>query len=218
MRMDDLRIERGSILGLAGHNGSGKSTLMRLLALLDLADEGCLRFKDNVFGRAAGPEAAAESGLWKFRRDITMLGQESYLLKRSVGANLAYGLQLRGIKLTPAALLEQQSVSLRCVGLEPERYLHRSWRELSGGEAQRVALATRLILKPEVLLLDEPTASLDEDSAGLICKAALEARKRDGTTLIVVSHDWTWLKRISDNILRLKQGKVISEVESASLC
>ena len=212
LRIDDLRVEPGSILGLVGHNGSGKSTLLRLLALVDLADAGCLRFKENIFGRNAGAEAVAESGLWKFRRDVTMLGQESYLLKRSVGANLSYGLQLRGVELSSAALFEKQSAALHSVGLDPERYLRRSWRELSGGEAQRVALAARLILKPEVLLLDEPTASLDEDSVDLIRKAALEARERDGTTLVVVSHDWLWLQSISDNILRLKQGRVVSEV------
>lgn len=211
LRIDDLCVERGSILGLAGHNGSGKSTLLRLLALVDLADAGSLRFKENIFGRNVGAGAVAESRLWRFRRSITMLGQDSYLLKRSVGANLSYGLRLRGVRLSSGALLNAQSASLRSVGLDPELYLRRSWRELSGGEAQRVALAARLILKPEVLLLDEPTASLDEDSVELIRKAALEARERDGTTLVVVSHDLAWLQSISDNILHLNQGRVVEE-------
>jgi NAD(P)-dependent dehydrogenase (short-subunit alcohol dehydrogenase family) len=94
------------------------------------------------------------------------------------------------------------------VGLDPARFSHRSWRELSGGEAQRVALAARLVLEPKVLLLDEPTASVDRESSELILRAALDARDRWGTTLIIISHQLTWLRQIADRILSMDYGKL----------
>ncbi|NDV22575.1 ATP-binding cassette domain-containing protein [Desulfovibrio sp. JC022] len=194
-----LSIERfivgeGTIVGLAGHNGSGKSTLMRMLAFLESPDSGKI-FYD---GRGIeGPELA-------LRREVTMLTQEPYLLKRSVAANVAYGLELRGEKNVRDKVCD----SLSRVGLEPEKFMHRHWFELSGGEAQRVALAARLALNPRVLLLDEPTASLDLESTQLIHDAAVSARDKQGTTLVIVSHDHFWLEEVSDVIFRLDSGQL----------
>ncbi|SHN54585.1 energy-coupling factor ABC transporter ATP-binding protein [Desulfovibrio litoralis] len=200
LNLDLLTIKAQSIIGIAGHNGSGKSTLMRILAFLDLPDSGSLYFK--------GQEVTKETILWKLRRQVTLLTQETYLLKRSVSKNLEYGLKIRGTKLSSDAIYEAKCQALEAVGMNPDIYLKRSWQELSGGETQRVALATRLILKPEVLLLDEPTASLDEKSTKLICKAALNSRETDNTTIIIVSHDLNWLKEVSDSVIYLKQGKI----------
>jgi tungstate transport system ATP-binding protein len=94
------------------------------------------------------------------------------------------------------------------VGLAPESFARRRWSALSGGEAQRVALAARLLLKPEVLLLDEPTANVDTDSARLIRKASLKARDEWGTTLVVATHDWQWLFETCDSVLHLLHGRL----------
>jgi tungstate transport system ATP-binding protein len=94
------------------------------------------------------------------------------------------------------------------VGLASEDFVRRPWYALSGGETQRVALAARLALKPKVLLLDEPTASVDAASAQLIKEATLRARQELGTTLIVASHDWQWLYEICDEVLHLFKGKI----------
>ncbi len=192
--VDHLNIEIRTITGLIGPNGSGKSTLMRILAFLETPASGRVTFQGQPLSRVSLDR----------RRQVTMLSQEPYLLKRSVEANVSYGLKLRGISDTR----HQVSRALEKVGLDPARFSHRSWRELSGGEAQRVALAARLVLKPEILLLDEPTASVDRESSDLILRAALDARNRWGTTLIIISHQLTWLRQIADRILSMDYGRL----------
>jgi tungstate transport system ATP-binding protein len=86
--------------------------------------------------------------------------------------------------------------------------MRRQWYELSGGEAQRVALAARLALQPRVLLLDEPTASVDAASVQRIKEAVTRARRRWGTTLVIASHDWQWLYEICDQVLHMFDGRV----------
>jgi len=98
--------------------------------------------------------------------------------------------------------------ALSKVGLPYDAFAFRKWDELSGGETQRVAMAARLILEPEVLLLDEPTASVDVESAKLIRDASLKARELFGTTLLIASHDRHWLYEICDNLLHLFNGMV----------
>jgi tungstate transport system ATP-binding protein len=192
--VDRLDIEIRTITGLIGPNGSGKSTLMRILAFLEKPAAGRATFQGQPLSRVA----------LDLRRQVTMLSQEPYLLKRSVQANVSYGLKLRGISDTR----HQVNEALEKVGLNPTRFSQRSWRELSGGEAQRVALAARLILKPKVLLLDEPTASVDRESSDLILHAALDARNRWGTTLIIISHQLSWLRQIADRILSMDYGRL----------
>lgn len=197
LEIDSLTIERQSIVGLTGHNGSGKSTLMRMLAFLERPAHGDIYYD----GRPAGPESN------RARREVTLLTQEPYLLKRTVKANVAYGLKVRG-----AENIEQASRgALEMVGLKPDTFLSRSWYELSGGEAQRVALASRLVLKPKVLLLDEPTASLDRESSTLIKQAATRAREEWGTTLVVVSHDLPWLQEVCDSFHTFFEGRLRDE-------
>jgi tungstate transport system ATP-binding protein len=99
--------------------------------------------------------------------------------------------------------------ALSWLGLPDEVFADRQWSELSGGEAQRVALAARLVLKPEVLLLDEPTASVDAVSVERIKAAALKARNEWGTTLLIASHDWQWLYEVCDEVLQLFNGQLV---------
>lgn len=188
-----LEIPRGAVIGLAGPNGSGKSTLLRILAFLEAPSQGRVLFE----GAPRGPESPDA------RQGITLLLQEPYLLKRGVVANLAYGLKLRG---RGRARQEQLDQALEWVGLAPREFGRRRWYELSGGEAKRVALAARLVLKPRVLLLDEPTAGVDAPSAELIRRAALRAREQWGATLVVASHDLTWLGRTVDQVWGLEYG------------
>lgn len=197
LEIDSLTIERQSIVGLTGHNGSGKSTLMRMLAFLERPAQGDISYD----GRPAGPESS------RARREVTLLTQEPYLLKRTVKANVGYGLKIRGAEDTEQASRE----ALEMVGLKPDTFLSRSWYELSGGEAQRVALASRLVLKPKVLLLDEPTASLDRESSTLIKQAATRAREEWGTTLVVVSHDLPWLQAVCDSFHTFFEGRLRDE-------
>jgi len=193
--INQLQIAESSIVGLAGPNGSGKSTLLRLLGLIEKPTSGQIYFN----GRLAEPFSD------EARFQITLLPQEPLLMKRSVFGNVSYGLKLRGAR---DALSNRVNEALSLVGLESKDFSRRPWYALSGGEAQRVALAARLALKPKVLLLDEPTANVDAASAQMIKEAALRARKDWGTTLLVASHDWQWLYEVCDNILHLFKGKI----------
>lgn len=196
IKIDSLQIKEGSVTGLVGPNGSGKSTLLKVLAFLEPYAEGTLSFEgSDCKGREVD-----------MRRAVTYLLQDSYLLKRTVYENIAYGLKLHG-ELN--GMKKRIYSSMESVGLSPDIFAERPWYRLSGGEVQRVALATRLALHPRVLLLDEPTANVDESSAQLIKEAALSAWKEWGTTVIVATHDLGWLYEVSTDIVSLYRGQVV---------
>ncbi|MFZ0726307.1 MAG: ATP-binding cassette domain-containing protein [Desulfobacterales bacterium] len=196
LRVETLAISRASIVGLIGPNGSGKSTLLKLLGFIERPSRGEILFK----GRPAAPFSSA------VRFQVTLLSQEPYLMRRSVFKNIAYGLELRGDRDN---LRSRVAEALAWVGLPEKVFAERQWNELSGGEAQRVALAARLVLRPAVLLLDEPTASVDAVSVEQIKAAAMTARNEWGTTLLIASHDWQWLYEVCDEVLQLFGGRVV---------
>lgn len=188
-----FEIPKGSILGLLGPNGSGKSTLLKLLAFAMKPFGGRILFNGH-------PEAPFSP---RVRSRVTLLTQKPYLLKRTVFQNVAFGLKIRK---DTQDLENRVRTALGNVGLAFDGFAHRPWHELSGGEAQRVAMAARLILKPEVLLLDEPVASVDTKSAALIRQASLAARENWGTTLVIASHDLAWLFDCTDTQVSMSGG------------
>lgn len=204
LRVEALEIPALRVTGIAGPNGSGKSTLMRLLAFLEAPVGGRMSF----FGAPCDFEDEA------LRRQATLLTQEPYLLRRTVAGNVGYGLKVRGLEASEGVV----GAALEMVGLAPERFARRNWFELSGGEAQRVALAARLVLRPRVLLLDEPTASLDEDSARRIRKAALAAREQWGATVVAVSHDMVWLRSLADSVVAMRAGRLAGPAQPGGGC
>ena len=196
LSIDHLCIKKSSIIGLFGPNGSGKSTLLRILGLIEKPTKGTIFFN----GSRVEPFSS------KARFLVSLLPQEPFLMKRSVYNNVSYGLKLRD---NVSDISTRVKEALMTVGLSYEEYAQRPWYALSGGEMQRVALASRLTLKPQVLLLDEPTANVDAHSAQLIKETAMGALKTSGTTLIIASHDLQWLYEICDKVLHLFQGKII---------
>lgn len=197
LRIGALEIRRGEALGLVGPNGSGKTTLLRILAFLDVPASGRLFFDGREMhpgpGNGAGEMTAA-------RRRATLLLQEPYLLRRSVFENVAYGLKARGKR---KGLAEAVNAALDAVGLPPASFASRLWFELSGGEKSRVALAARLAVQPEALLLDEPSANLDAESALAVRDAAAAARSSLGATLVVAGHHHEWMKGLCDRFVDL---------------
>jgi tungstate transport system ATP-binding protein len=194
LAVERLDIQPASIVGLAGPNGSGKSTLLKLMAFILRPTTGRILFD----GQPARPFDDA------VRFQVTLLTQEPYLMKRSVFNNIAYGLKVRGDDTDRTSRIH---AALDQVGLDPDVFARRPWNELSGGEAQRVGLAARLVLRPRVLLLDEPTASVDAASSELIRSASLGARDDWGTTLVIASHDREWLNEVCDEVIHLFKGK-----------
>lgn len=196
--IEALSIMKGSITGIVGPNGSGKSTLLKILAFLEPTIEGTILYEqENSLDQEA-----------QLQRETTYLLQEPYLLKRSIYENIAYGLKIRG---KTERMKERIYDALLRVGLIPDSFANRPWHCLSGGEVQRVALAARLALHPKVLLLDEPTANVDDESAQLVKEAVLSVWKEWGTTVIIATHDLVWLHEVSTEIVSLYRGRVIGK-------
>lgn len=196
LEVERLEIRKGEVLALVGPSGAGKSTLLRLLNFLEPPTEGNLFFHNHLF--SAGQEMPIE-----LRRRVTMVFQRPMLLNRSVRDNVRFGLDLHGKRNTNGIV---QS-TLEQVGLA--ELVSQQARTLSGGEAQRVALARAIALRPEVLLLDEPTANLDPYNVGLIEKIAGDLNRQNGTTLVLVTHNVFQARRLAHRVAFLLDGKVI---------
>jgi tungstate transport system ATP-binding protein len=195
LKIDETSFNKGEIVGLTGPNGSGKSTFLRILAFLEECSQGQILF----LGQPVEDPAIC-------RKKVTLLLQNGCLLKRSVRDNVCYGLKIR--RVSDAQQHKICSNALEMVGLDPGIFGSRKWFELSGGEAQRVSLASRLALRPEVLLLDEPTSSVDFESGELIKSALCRANKEWGTSMIVASHDENWLYNVSHRVISLNRGRL----------
>jgi tungstate transport system ATP-binding protein len=189
--LPSLDIERGEILAVIGPSGSGKSTLLRLLQFLESPTRGTITF-DGVTRDGAAP--------LDVRRRVVTVFQHPALLDRSVFDNVSYGLRLRGQRPARDTIM----AALERVGLAQDARTNA--RQLSGGEAQRVALARSLVLNPAALLLDEPTANLDPYNVGLIEEII---RGHGSTTVVLVTHNTFQAKRLADRVGLLLGGKLI---------
>lgn len=203
LTIEHLGIRRGEILAVVGPSGAGKSTLLRLLNFLEPPDAGALAFRDHTFQ----PGESMPIGV---RRQVTTVFQRPLLLNRNVWANVEYGLKLRGNREGD----ERIAAALRQVGLE--EVARQPARTLSGGEAQRVAVARAMVVDPEVLLLDEPTANLDPYNVGLIEEIVQRLNEEKGVTLVLVTHNVFQARRLAHRVVFLLDGEVIevSDVES----
>ncbi len=190
LHLDELDIPAGKIFGITGPNGSGKTTLLKLLSFLTIPQKGEIKYFDTKINPAK---------LAKLRRQVTMLFQDVFLLQRTVFQNIAYGLQLRKDTNNIEARVDQ---ALTQVGLDPAKFSQRHFNELSGGEAKRVALASRLILQPKVLLLDEPMMNIDKQSWQQIVKV-LQNLVEQGTTIIISAHDQQSLRDLAETVFQL---------------
>jgi tungstate transport system ATP-binding protein len=192
--IDRLEVRAGEILCLVGPTGAGKSTLLRLLAGLEPCQSGQLHFGNHrVEGRGLP---------LPLQRRITLVFQRPLLLARSVRANVEYGLKLRGAR---GASLQAQAMLGR-LGLG--ELASRSARTLSGGEAQLTALARSLVLRPEVLLLDEPTAHLDPARVALVEEVVREVHQRT-TTVVWATHNLFQARRMARRVALLLDGRLV---------
>ncbi len=191
-----LEVQRGEILGVVGPSGAGKSTLLRLLGLLEAPTAGRLLFNGTWLPR---PQAAP----LELRRRVVMVFQRPILLSGTVYTNVAYGLRIRGRRDERQRL----EAALALMGLEA--VARAQAHTLSGGELQRVAVARALVVEPEVLLLDEPTANLDPAHVARIEAAVREANTRSGVTVVLVTHNIFQARRLARRVGLLVGGKLI---------
>ena len=150
--IDKFALHHGECVLLRGLNGAGKSTLLKIFAGLIVPDSSEVTIN--------GTTSSYRQAYRTFRNRVVYLHQSPYLFDRSVESNIAYGLSVRGIDKTQ--IRSEVEMALDWAGLN--EVSKRNARELSGGEKQRVALTRARILKPELLLLDEPTTAMDEDA------------------------------------------------------
>jgi tungstate transport system ATP-binding protein len=192
--LDDVtfKAEGGKIMVLLGVNGAGKTTLLRISAGLEKPDKGSIDFNDDHI---------TDKDL---RQIATLVFQRTAMFSMSVYDNLAYGLKLRGKK--DSEIKEKITEALHNVGLK--NFEKRKAKRTSGGEQQRIALARAFLLEPKILLLDEPTASLDPNSATIIEKAIMSRRRQD-TIIIMATHNLSQAKRMGDEIVHVHNGKLI---------
>ncbi|MDZ4184831.1 MAG: ABC transporter ATP-binding protein [Desulfuromonadales bacterium] len=195
LAINHLELESGQIYLLEGTNGAGKSTFLHLLALLLVPTAGSISFSGEV--------VREETQRQRLRRSITLVEQQPYLFATSVYQNLAFGLRLRDVR----GELQDRRIrkALETVGLAG--FEERHVRTLSGGESRRVALARAMVLRPQLLLLDEPTAGLDREVLPLF-EACLATLKGQGTTLVIASHDKDQSRRLDGIVLTLDRGRL----------
>ncbi|MEX2172388.1 MAG: ATP-binding cassette domain-containing protein [Pirellulales bacterium] len=200
LRIDELTIRRGEVLALLGPTGAGKTTFMRLLTGLEYPDEGVIQLSGAPLNRASP---------LSLLRTITMVHQRPLLVNGSVEKNVAYGLRAR--RRTPDSKVKE--VLKR---LELGHLARRDARLLSGGQMQLVALARALVLEPEVVLLDEPTANLDPAYVALVEKVISEIQAEREMTVVWATHNLFQARRVSHWVTLLLDGGVIEVADNTA--
>lgn len=189
-----LSIEENTIIGIAGPSGSGKSSLLRLLNLLMSPTSGTIFYHNkNIM----------DYNPIKLRQEIGYVLQKPYLFDGTVLDNLEYPYHLHGLKVdkkTISAFLEKVHI--------PLSYGTKTRHELSGGEQQRIAFIRSLLIKPKVLLLDEITAALDENTTILLENFINDLHKHSQITVIFVTHNSSQLHRLAQKVIYIEKGQV----------
>jgi putative ABC transport system ATP-binding protein len=188
-----IEIHTGEVLAIVGPSGAGKSSFLRLLNRLDEPTGGTVRL-ERVDYRLIHPR--------DLRRRIGMVTQTAYLFPGTIADNLRFGPAQQGIEL-PAKTIEGLLMQAGLAGRADEDVAH-----LSGGEAQRVSLARALATVPTVLLLDEPTSSLDAEAKDGVEKLILRVVRTNGLTCVMVSHDLAQAARVADRVMVLNKGRL----------
>ena len=198
-------VPRGELVALMGPSGSGKTTILRLVAGLEPFQSGTVQVEDLVMDSGAWLQPATVRAL---RRKVGMVFQFHHLFEHLPAIKNvwlapvhAYGVPLREAERRARELLAVLGVEHRATALP---------RELSGGEAQRVAIARALAVDPPLLLMDEPTASLDP-ARRMELRDLLRGLLRDGRTLIVATHDEEFARGCATRVLRVIEGRVFEE-------
>jgi len=199
LAIDRLAIQRGEVLAVLGPNGAGKTTLLLVLARLLKPESGSIRFDSR-----AGPI----TNDLDYRRRISVVMQDPLLLDRSVFDNVAAGLRFRHL---PAATVNTRTTAwLEKLGIAHLR--DRPGLKLSGGEAQRVALARAFVLEPELLLLDEPFASLDAAARQALRGELRRLLSETRTTTVFITHDPAEVQGLATRSVWLEDGQLKVEL------
>jgi len=195
-----LRVEAGKITAIIGPSGAGKSTLLALINGIEKPDSGSICFENEEYSRTKSCSPAAISRM-------SLVFQKPVMFNTTVYNNIAYGLKVR--KLNKADINARLTEAAAFLGLS--ELLAQKAITLSGGEAGRVSVARAMILKPDLLLMDEPTANLDPANVAIIEDMIKKASQEYKTTVVVVTHNMFQAKRLADNIVFMLNGQIVEE-------
>lgn len=197
MAIDQLDLRQGETTVLVGQSGSGKTTLLKLLNHLISPSSGTILYKGK---------SVNEWDPIALRREVVMLGQNPLVWEGRVRENLQMGLRWAEKEMPSDQTLEEvlDLVHLdQALTVDPQVF--------SGGERQRLAIARALLLHPQVLLMDEPSSALDPTTAQAVMVDVLAALRKEGTTVIMVTHDLALAKEQGDRVLSMVNGTILEE-------
>ena len=187
----------GVVYVLMGPNGSGKSTLLRACSLIETIDSGEINYFDNDNGVVLPHDLS-------LRRRICLVLPKIGVFNTTVFKNVVYGLTVRD--MVKKKIEHQVYEALDAVGLT-----HKSKQNaltLSSGETQRLGIARAMAIRPEILFLDEPTASIDEENTRMVEDIIKRLKRSGGTTVIMTTHDREQAMRLADSVVSMRNGKI----------
>ena len=185
--IEDLKIESGMIHGLVGPNGCGKTTLLKLIMGITEPDSGTVDLE--------GLEPT----------DITMMSQRPYLMHANVYDNIVYPLKIRGQQIDAKKIDEL----LERVGLLDIKDQYAG--SLSSGERQKLSFLRAIVFKPKMILMDETMSNLDQESEALFKEMILERHREDGSTWLIVSHQWDEMNDLFDRVHHMEKGRIVEK-------
>ena len=207
-------INEGEVLSIIGRSGCGKTTLLRSLNYLESIDSGEVYLNDQLLLSNSYPKK--EDDIIKNRIHYGLVFQSFNLFPQyTVFGNIALPLTLMEEKRKKAGLpsllcknIDEEVMDLLTkIGLESKRDFYPS--QLSGGQSQRVAIARAMALKPDILCFDEPTSALDPELTGEVLKVILELKEKYHLTMIIVTHEMAFAKKISDKVMFMDNGGIV---------
>ena len=192
-----LTIPKNKVTCVVGESGSGKTTLLRLFNKMISCTEGEIYYNNNAISTADSIE---------LRREIVMLPQTPTIFTGTVRDNLLIGLKFSE---KPSINDERLTEILKMVHLN--KSLEENAENLSGGEKQRLALGRVILMEPTVLLLDEPSSALDENTENIIIEQLVHYTRQNGKSLIMVTHSRKIAQTYSDTIIEIRDGKIVDQ-------
>ncbi len=198
-----FEVKDGEFLGVIGHTGSGKSTLLQHLNGLLKPDEGTIVIGDVDITKAG-------VSMVEVRKRVGLVFQypEYQLFEETVAKDVAFG--PKNLDLSDEEIEQRVKEAIELVGLDYEKFKDKSPFELSGGQKRRVAIAGVIAMRPEVLILDEPTAGLDPKAHKDVLKMIEDVHEKTGNIIILVSHNMADIAKMADKVIVIDDGKLIT--------
>ena len=211
LRGIDLEVKRGEVLAIIGPSGSGKSTLLRCINQLELIDSGEIKIKGEILCRTDEKGRAVYTDKVNIRRMLASTGmvfQQFNLFPHMTVLENLLEAPLMVKSESVDTVLPQAKALLEKVGLGGREDYYPS--QLSGGQQQRVAIARALAMKPDIMLFDEPTSSLDPELTGEVLKTMRELA-REHMTMVVVTHEMAFAREAATNVIFMEQGVIVEQ-------